>query len=157
MLAVTCGKEKWPTFSTAPHERQVCLSHLSSAPSAVSWSLFPNEHWPAERPVSQEGKESNKDHKQWDQIWKRTTFKNTNHCDFIIPSPSTVHNISQWRLRISQLSVSVLWLLSWEILCPVLPSQSKRRWSLSDHQSPSFARSGFSPKSGKDRTRIRLC
>lgn len=91
---------------------------------------------------------------------KKDTFflkpKTSNHFNFI-PFPSIVRSTSQSRLRISQLSLSVLGWLSWEILCPVLPSQTKRWWSLSNHQSPSFARSLFSPKSGKDIIPIKVC
>lgn len=73
--------------------------------------------------------------------------------DFKTASPSlSVHrSISQSQLQTSELSASVLGKLSLEILVPFLPSSSEPKYGSLNHQSPSFAQSGFSPKTGKDR------
>lgn len=136
--------DKWLTFVTSLRALQVCSSPLSSAPFATSWSLFLNVRWPVEHPVCGPREESKS------KILKKRRRRSMNHhCFDFIPFPSVADSISQLQLQTSQLSVSVLCWLSSELLCPVMPSQSKRRCSLLDHQSPSFAQSVFSPKSDK--------
>lgn len=135
---------KWLTFVATPRALQACSSPLSSAPFATSWSLFLNVHWPVEHPVCGPREESKS------KILKKKRRRHMNlRCFDFIPFPSVADSIFQLQLQTSQLSVSVLCWLSSEPLCPVMPSQSKRRCSLSDHQSPSFAQSVFSPKSDK--------
>lgn len=136
--------DKWLTFVTSLRALQVCSSPLSSAPFATSWSLFLNVRWPVEHPVCGPREESKS------KMLKKRRRRSMNHrCFDFIPFPSVADSISQLQLQTSQLSVSVLCWLSSELLCPVMPSQSKRRCSLLDHQSPSFAQSVFSPKSDK--------